>query len=168
MFNRGAGTLMYIGHGDYWQWGTTDFAAEKPFLMGLNEADTLTNAERLPVVLAMTCLSSSFHIPAVRGTTVDERLVLFPGGGGVAVWGSSGLGVSRGHDALQRGFYRALWDEQAPSAAVGRLTLAGYTELFTRGNCCQGTLRTFLLLGDPLTELRMHPADRIYLPLVQR
>jgi hypothetical protein len=168
-FNRGAGTVMYIGHSDYWQWGTTDFAAEKPFLMGLNEVDTLTNAERLPVVLAMTCLSSSFHIPALRGTTVDERLLLYPGGGGVAVWGSSGLGVSQGHDALQRGFYLALWDEQAPSAALGRLALAGYAELFTRGGtCCQDTLRTFLLLGDPLTDLRMQPAERLYLPLVQR
>jgi hypothetical protein len=160
---------MYIGHSDYWQWATTDFEAEKPFLMGLNEVDTLTNGERLPVVLAMTCLSSSFHIPAFRGTTVDERLVLFPGGGAVAVWGSAGLGVSHGHDSLQRGFYLALWDEQAPSAALGRLALAGYTELFTRGGtCCQDTLRTFLLLGDPLTELRVQPAERLYLPRVQR
>jgi hypothetical protein len=168
MFNRGAGTLMYIGHSDYWQWATTDFAAEKPFLMGLNEVDTLTNAERLPVVLAMTCLSSSFHIPAMRGTTVDERLVLHPGGGSVAVWGSAGLGVSHGHDALQRGFYLALWDEQAPTAALGRLALAGYVELFTQGTCCQDTLRTFLLLGDPLTEARLQRASRVHLPLVQR
>lgn len=169
LFSRGAGTLMYIGHSDYWQWATTDFAAEKPFLIGLNEVDTLTNADRLPVVLAMTCLSSSFHIPALRGTTIDERLVLFPDGGAVAVWGSAGLGVSHGHDALQRGFYLALWDEQAPSTMLGRLTLAGYTELFTRGGtCCQDTLRTFLLLGDPLTELRVQPANRVYLPHLQR
>jgi hypothetical protein len=77
------------------------------------------------------------------------------------------LGVAHGHDALQRGFYQALWAASG-QAAVGGLVQAGYVELFERGNCCQDALRTFVLLGDPLTQMRMSAARSLYLPLMQR
>jgi hypothetical protein len=165
--NRGAATVMYIGHSHHWQWAITDLEAETSHLLGLYDPDSLRNGERLPVVLAMTCLSSSFHQPAPTPTTIDERLLLSGTGGAVAVWGPTGLGVAHGHDALQRGFYQALWAASG-QAAVGGLVQAGYVELFERGNCCQDALRTFVLLGDPLTQMRMAEARSLYLPLVQR
>jgi hypothetical protein len=91
----------------------------------------------------MTCLTWAFQQPAYSGTTIDERLVLHPGGGAIATWGPTGLGIAHGHDALQRGFYRALWSRPPATATLGDLTLAGYRELFLRGSCCQDTLRTF-------------------------
>lgn len=165
--NTGAATVMYIGHSHHWQWAVTDLEAETSYLLGLYDPDSLSNGERLPVVLAMTCLSSAFHQPARRPTTIDERLLLSNTGGAVAVWGPTGLGVAHGHDALQRGFYQALWAASG-QAAVGGLVQAGYVELFERGNCCQDALRTFVLLGDPLTQMRMAEARSLYLPLIQR
>jgi hypothetical protein len=153
LLNSGAGLVLYAGHNNHWKWARTDFAAEPPHLLGLYDPDNLTNNDRLPIVLVMSCLSSAFQKPAVSGTTVDERMVLSPAGG-VASWGSSGLGVSYGHDRLQRGFFAALWDGATPDA-VGGLTQAGYTELFVNGRCCQSAVRTFILLGDPLTTARV-------------
>jgi hypothetical protein len=153
LLNNGAGLVLYAGHNNHWKWARTDFAAEPPHLLGLYDPDNLTNHGRLPIALVMSCLSSAFQKPAVSGTTIDERMVLSPAGA-VASWGSTGLGVSYGHDRLQQGFFAALWDGATPDA-VGGLTQAGYTELFVHGRCCQSAVRTFVLLGDPLTTARV-------------
>ncbi len=167
--NAGAGTVTYFGHSHHWQWGITDLNSDPAYLLGLYDPDSLSNGHRLPIVLAMTCLTSSFQQPAPLPTTIDERLVLHSSGGAVAVWGPTGLGVAYGHDALQRGFYQALWDRPSPPPALGTLTRAGYLELFTHGFCCQDTLRTFVLLGDPLTPARLLvDTPSVALPVVRR
>ncbi len=156
LFNQGAGTLTFFGHSNHWQWALTSLSQQPSYLLGLLEVDNLRNGDKLPVVLAMTCLSSAFHEPAYSGTTIDERLVLHPGGGAVAVWGPTGRGVVYGHTELQRGFYRQLWDSGSPGRApLGTLARAGYLELFTRGNCCEEALYTFTILGDPLTRVQV-------------
>jgi hypothetical protein len=166
--NQGAGLVNYIGHSHAWQWAVTDPAVTPSYLLGLYDVDALANGDRLPIVLKMTCLTSAFQQPAYSGTTLDERLVLHPNGGAIATWGPTGLGIAHGHDAMQRGFYRALWSTPAGTATLGELTLAGYRELFTRGSCCQDTLRTFALLGDPLTRARVQPLQRVWVPQVGR
>jgi hypothetical protein len=157
LLSNGAGLVTFFGHSDYWQWAVTSLSQKPSHLLELYEVDTLTNGERLPVVLAMTCFSSAFQRPAYSGTTIDERLVLHPAGGGVAVWGPTGQGVSYGHNFLQLGFYQELWLGALPSgqAPLGVLTQAGFETLFRHGNCCQSTLRTYVLLGDPLTQVRV-------------
>ncbi|NTU83410.1 MAG: hypothetical protein HGA45_29245, partial [Chloroflexales bacterium] len=151
-FNGGAAIVHYIGHGHPFQWGYTspplrpDEPADRQYLLGVFGVDTLTNGGNLPVVLSMSCMTSSFQIPAFSGTSIDERLVARADGGAIAAWGSTGLGVLYGHDALQRGFYKALW--AAPGqATLGALTMAGYLELFATQSCCQESVRTFALLG---------------------
>ncbi len=166
--NAGAGLVIYSGHSSHWQWATTDPARADGYLLGLYDPDGLNNSERLPIVLAMSCLSSGFHQAAFSGTTVDERLVLHADGGAAAVWGSTGLGVAYGHEALQRGFLNALSAAQPGRANLGELTGASLRELFTNGGCCQDALRTFALLGDPLTPVRISGAERVYVPLAGR
>jgi hypothetical protein len=169
----GAGLVTYVGHSSMWQWAFTDVESNPSHLLGLYDPDTLTNGDRLPVVLSMTCLSSAFQTPAFSGTTLDERMLLNPGGGAVAVWGSTGLGVLHGHDALMRGFFRALNGGAGAShtardwRAVGELVYAGYRELDTSAPCCRDALRTFALLGDPLTPLKAGE-QRVFLPLAGR
>jgi hypothetical protein len=130
----------------------------------------MRNAMHLPVVINLTCLTGAFQQPANSGTTIDERLVLDPDAGAVAVWSSSGYGVLYGHDSLERGFLSALYEADPGQASLGELTQAGYYELFTREpTCCQESLRTYLLLGDPLTKLRLEPgALSLNLPIVRR
>ena len=40
-------------------------------------------------------------------------------------------------------------------------------ELFS-SHCCDDTLATFALLGDPLTKARVQPARRVFLPTGRR
>lgn len=166
LLGGGAGLANYVGHSHHWQWAVTDLAASPPYLLGMYEVDGLGNAGRLPILLEMTCLTSAFQQPAFSGTTIDERFLLAQGGA-VAVWGPTGLGLMHGHDALQRGFYRALWQAQPGTARLGALTSAGYLELFGQGSDLDA-LRTFVLLGDPLTPARVFPTAHRYLPLALR
>lgn len=168
LFNAGASVLTFIGHSHHWQWASTDLQAEHPYLVGLLDAGKLTNGERLPIVLAMTCLSSAFQTPAYGGTTIDERLVLNRQGGAIAVWGPTGLGVAYGHDRLQHGFSTALW-QPGGSRTLGTLVQAGYLDLFTQGRCCQDAIQTFVLLGDPLTTARVAAGTwELFLPILRR
>jgi hypothetical protein len=164
-FGAGAGIVAYVGHSHTWQWAVTDPAAPENYMLGLFDPDELANAGRLPVVLEMTCLTAAFQTPSKRGTTIDERLLLARGGA-AAVWGPTGMGVGHGHDALLRGFLGALRDRQ--NAPVGDLALAGTTELFATEACCRDTLRTYALLGDPLTPTRLLAPRQIFLPAVGR
>ncbi|HEY0735683.1 MAG TPA: C25 family cysteine peptidase, partial [Herpetosiphonaceae bacterium] len=120
--NQGAGLVNYVGHSHVWQWAVTDPAVTPSYLLGLYDVDALANEDRQPIVLEMTCLTSAFQQPAYSGTTIDERLVLHPAGGAIATWDPTGLGIAHGHDALQRGFYRALWSKPAGTATLGELT----------------------------------------------
>ena len=171
LLNQGAAFVNYAGHSHYWQLAVTDPAISPSYLLGLYDVDTLTNGDRLPVSLQMTCLTGSFHHSSPSGTTIDERLLLHPGGGSIAVWGSSGLGVAHGQDSLQSGFYNALWSSSGKQAPpLGTLIHAGYSNLFRNGNCCYDSIRTFGLLGDPLTRPRAGPVEPhvLVLPLVLR
>jgi hypothetical protein len=160
LLNEGAGLVTFFGHSHHWQWALTDPTHNPSHLLELFEVDQLRNNDRLPVVLTMTCLSSAFQEPAYSGTTIDERLVLQASGGAVAVWGPTGRGVAHGHNLLQQGFYQKLWHPSSPGQGLlGELTQSGYEELFLLGTCCQSTLRTFVLFGDPLTQVRVRPSQ---------
>lgn len=170
--SAGAGIVVYNGHSHQWQWAVTDESADAnpDYLLGLYDTDALTNRNRYFINLSMTCLTSQFHKPAVSGTVLDERMLLNPNGGAIAVWGPAGLSVAYGHDFLQRGFFEALWDAPAGTARMGELLEAGYTKLLTEDSCCQDTAKTFLLLGDPLTTVRAYPdkIEGIYIPVVHK
>lgn len=170
--SAGAGLVTYNGHSHHWQWAITDESAnaDPNSLLGLYDTDLLTNKNRYFIGLSMTCLTSQFQKPAFSGTVLDERLILNPNGGSVAQWGPAGLSVAYGHDLLQRGFYEALWSAPPLTAKMGALVEAGSVALLTEGACCQDTLKTFLLLGDPLTTVRVYPSaiPELYLPLIRK
>lgn len=172
--NGSAGLVVFMGHSHPFQWaanlwrdsanGTNSYLA----MLAFNDADLLTNRERLPIVLAMTCRSSAFHTPAFSGTTIDERLLLNPNGGAAAVWGSTGLGVAYGHSALMRGFFEELAATPPGTARLGNLTHAGYRFVLTQDAAHADAVRTFVLLGDPLMPARVQPAYGALLPVVMR
>ncbi|MGC8952800.1 C25 family cysteine peptidase [Chloroflexus sp.] len=165
-FNQGAGLLVYAGHGLHFQWAFTQIGTSDPFLLNVDNATDLRNAPAFPVVLSMTCLTGAFQHPSFRGTTIDEALVLNPLGGAIATWSSSGFGVAYGHRQLLLGFVAELWSAPSPPL-LGQLVAAGFTNLAMSGEAPE-SLRTFLLLGDPLTPVVARPLYRIDVPLVQR
>jgi hypothetical protein len=163
--DAGAGFANYIGHAHYWQWAHTDFNVEPSHLFGLYDVDSLTNRRNLSVVLSLTCLTAAFQTPAFSGTTLDERMLLHENGGAAAVWGPTGLGVAYGHDLLQRGFYEQYWSGDG-ERRMGALALSGYVTLFTQGFCCQDTINTYAILGDPIMAPQVKAVRQIYLPVV--
>ncbi len=167
--DSGAGLVNYVGHGNQFQWAVTGPPLQsgepdnEQFLLNSNDAGNLTNSNKLAIVLEMTCLTSSFQVPAYSGTSIGERFVVNPNGGAAAVWGPTGYGVEHGHDALQSGFYGALWG--GDDRRLGTLTTAGYLKLFGSGSFPE-TIRTYVLLGDPLTSAQVGTGMRLHLPLI--
>jgi hypothetical protein len=158
--NSGASLVSFHGHSSWLQWAIED-------LFHVDNVDQLSNNHRLPVVLEMTCFTGFFHHPAYPNT-LDETLLRQSGGGAVAVWGSTGLGVSTGHDALQAGFYQAVIRQGETN--LGAAVMAGKLKLYATGLNLD-LLDTYTLFGDPaltmyLTVTPTNYTDTAYLPLI--
>src|SRR5258705_5347550 len=78
---RGQKIVNYTGHGSVNLWSGS--------LLTNEDARNLTNAERLPVFVMMTCLNGYFHDPALD--SLAESLLKAENGGAVAVWTSAGM-----------------------------------------------------------------------------
>jgi hypothetical protein len=155
-WDRGALLVQFTGHSSWQQW-----AVER--LLHLDDAETLENGRRLPVVLEMTCFTGAFHRPE---PTLDETLVTVYNGGAVAAWGPTGLGVGTGHDHLTRGFFRATFVDEVDT--LGQATFEGKLLLAASGQNLD-LLDTFGLLGDPaqgLNRTLVPWARRVFLPAV--
>lgn len=136
----GNGMLFYNGHSSVHQWG-----AERYF--HLDDVQNLTNGGRLPIVLQMTCLTGSFHRPEFE--TLDEALLRREGGGAVAVWGATGLGVATGHEILSSGYLDSLL---GGDPTVGPAILAGKIKVLTLSPTNDELVETYTLFGDPALE----------------
>jgi hypothetical protein len=165
-FNRGAGVVIFHGHSSWLNWaveGILNYYWEAN--TATNDLLSLRNGSRLPLVLGMTCFTSSFHRP--EPGTLDEALVRLPNGGAIATWGSTGLGISTGHTALQAGFYEAI---NSGERNLGAVTQAAKLNLYATG-LHQDLLNTFVLLGDPAMALNFEIVpftNFVYLPVIQQ
>lgn len=188
-FNYGASFIVYIGHSNEQRMGKFEVsdAYANAFLYDF-EVQNLTNVDALPIVLQMTCLTGSFHKHAIKGQSdpgkqsyLDEALVLQEGNkGAIATWSSTGLGVMYGHQPLLSGFFTRYWSKfnnQNPTV-IGDAATAGYLQLHAEtGTNAEDSLRTYSILGDPLTRGRAFSPQHIartnikpgvYLPLMAR
>jgi len=157
-WNAGAGLVMYTGHASVSQW-----AVER--LFHRDDASSLNNAAKLPVVLEMTCFTGSFQNPAYG--TLDELLVRRSNGGAVAAWGATGLGVSTGHADLADGFMRSVFVEGKTN--LGLAAFSGKLRLAASNPSSLDLVDTFTLLGDPATSLNIAVGPTVIdLPLIQR
>ena len=156
--------LVYVGHGSPAAW------AGNPSLLTASEVAALANADRLPVVLELTCYTGFFQAP--REAALAETL-LAARGGAAATWASSGVSVARGHDALARGFLAAV--AQSEPATVGLAAVAGKVALWAEGaGAYRENLDTFHLFGDPALRLaavdepQAPAASYVFLPWIGR
>jgi hypothetical protein len=146
-WEAGSSLIMYTGHSSIYFWALEEF-------LHLKNVPNLKNGQKLPVVLGMTCFTGSFQFPDDpkhnATATLDEALLRHPGGGAVAVWGSTGLGVSTGHHWLAEGFMKTIYQDRI--SEIGKATLAGKLKLASVGTNLD-LIDTFNLLGDPATKL---------------
>jgi len=136
----------YVGHSSVHQWDV-DPVTSAP-LFHVEDVASLRNSEALPVFLEMTCYTSQFSYR--DGDTLDESLLRRAGGGAVATWGPTTLGLVGGHETLHQKFFDAVFQN-------------GITELGAATEAAKAYLRpvysdlrdTFILLGDPAMDLNL-------------
>ncbi len=126
----------------------------------------LNNLTHLPVILSMTCLDGYWIYPNLTNTIstgpgLIEELLRAPNGGAIAAFSPTGLGLSTGHDTLQRGFYDGMFKYGLRS--IGQLSLIAKLHLFTTGGNFD-LLHTFTVFGDPALTISL--PWRVFLPFV--
>lgn len=147
--NSGKILVNYIGHAAYTQW------ASEPIFEDI-DIPSLINDGKLPVILAMTCYEGYYQIPGL--VTIAEAITRKEGSGAIASWSPSGAGVATGHDFLNRGFFRAFFQNGA--LTVGEATTYGKLLLWSSGSNLD-LLDTFLLFGDPALVFQ-RPLTAVY------
>ncbi len=141
-FRDGTGLIGYFGHGSITLW-----AQEKVF--SVDDVSGLENAERLPIVFTVTCLSGFFEHPAT--VSLGEALLRRPGGGAVAALVPSSAAVLNDQRLLALGLADAL--AQEGPAALGDRVLQAQRSLPPLQGGVRDILLTFNLLGDPAMQI---------------
>ena len=157
-WQRGALLMSFAGHSSWHQWAVES-------LIDIHDVTSLHNDRRWPVVLSMTCFTGYYHHPEYG--TLDESLLRQAGGGAVATWSPSGLGVATGHDRLYQGFYAAVFVDG--EAQLGPSLLAAKLDLYQNAPEYADLLDTYHLFGDPAMTLdlaRSWPYST-YLPVLR-
>ncbi len=148
--NFGKLLVNYIGHGYSNGWASESIFRYHPTNDSLDEVRELTNGNNMPVMLSMDCNDGYFINPqqySLAQEALAEGVTRVGGGGAVASWSPSGEGVASGHDYLNRGFFRALFEYGVDT--VGEATIVGKLSLLTFPDL----LDTYLLFGDPALDM---------------
>jgi len=149
-WQQGALLVSFLGHSSWHQWAASRLPPVQS-LLDIHDVPNLRNDRRWPVVLSMTCFTGFFHHPEYG--TLDESLLRLDGGGAVATWSPSGLGVATGHNYLHQGFYQAVFGggqtELGPAVLAAKLALYSHTQVYN------DLLETYHLFGDPAMALNL-------------
>ena len=154
-FNQGRLIIHYTGHATPFQWAND-------VLLSTSDVSSLSNAGRLPFVVSMTCSVGYYILPSMPA--LGEVLLVEPENGAVATWSPAGLGVQSGHDVLDQGLFRAVF--QLGQAPVGLSTTSARLYLYANSSLHRDLIDTYLLFGDPALSLPL--SLRTYLPLINQ
>ena len=111
-------------------------------------------------MVTMTCLEGGFIFHSQSGadfSAVSEVIVRTSGGGAIASWAPSGLGVAQGHDYLNKGLFEALFFNSI--VQLGPATAEGKLYLYSNTSFHRELLDTYVLLGDPALALNVLQSD---------
>jgi hypothetical protein len=111
-------------------------------LLTSEEAATLTNQSRLPVLIGMTCLNGYFQ--DLYTTSLAKAMLLAPGGSAVAVWASSGLTAPEDQAPVDATMFNSLFSK------TGRLGDA--VQKVEQTITDPDILHTWIFFGDPATK----------------
>ncbi len=134
--NRGQTIINYTGHGSLNLW--------RGNLLTAAEARSLHN-DKLPLFVMMNCLNGYFQDAAQD--SLSESLLKAERGGAIAVWSSSALTLPEEQAAMNREFYRQLFNEQ--QTTLGEAIVKAKQAIQNRD-----IRATWNLLGDPTLRLK--------------
>jgi len=160
--NTGKVLVNYIGHAAERQW-----ADGTGGLLAVTDVPGLTNADKYPFVVAMTCKEGYYINPQAVGNTsyesLAEVLTRAANKGALATWSPTGNSVASGHDIINQALFNALFSDHLPT--LGQATLAAKAVLWAGGVYLE-LMDTYLLFGDPASNFLQLP--RLYLPLINK
>jgi uncharacterized repeat protein (TIGR01451 family) len=139
----GTGFLNYVGHA-----GTTVFSSAG--LLSTDDLPLLTNATKLPVMAAMTCVTGNFSDP--YEVVLSEALVLKSGGGVAAVWSPTGQSDDTQAKILDSEFYKAILSGKK-KVLLGDAVLQALTVYRQQGSM-PFMMDMYGILGDPALRIR--------------
>jgi hypothetical protein len=142
--NQGVGIINYIGHGSIQVWGDES-------VFDTEDADILTNGQRLPIFTTFTCLNGYFNHPDVDA--LAETLMWSEDGGVVAAVAPSGRSLTTQQTPLAEVFFQSLFNGDAET--LGEALLLSKIAGADNSNL-RDVIHTFNLLGDPALHFN-HP-----------
>jgi hypothetical protein len=135
--------VAYFGHGSVDTWG-------KDRLFSTEDVQGLSNGERLPVVINMTCLTGLFTHPKIE--SLAEALLWRSGGGAVAVLAPTSLTLPTDQGFLSQALVDAVVAE--PSSPLGDILQEARKKVPGDTPGTRDVMQTFLLFGDPALQLK--------------
>ena len=137
--NAGPMIVNYVGHGAPEVWTGAG-------ILSSTDIATLSNGNRLPLFITMTCLNGRFQDS--NRVSLAEALLKSENGGAIAVWASSGLTEPNAQAAMDQQLIRLLFaDGQSPMLGDAiRGAKAATVDPDVR--------RTWILFGDPTMRMR--------------
>src|SRR3569623_1500496 len=149
--NEGRLLVHFIGHGGRYIWRTGPPDLRKNHdLFGLEDVANLSNGDRLPMLLSMTCYSAPFDNPTED--SIGEKFLREPNKGAVAVFAASW------RNSPQPGYSRVLLEQLLPPG-----TTVGDAIVEAKSKLTDPTLvETYNLLGDPALILE-RPNEKLAL-----
>lgn len=160
--NEGRLMVHYAGHASIMQWASEN-------LLSVSHLAALTNAEKLPFFLPMTCSEGYFVWPTPTGlSSLGESIVRVNGGGAIASWSPAGYGLSSGHDHLDQSLMENLFDND--ERQLGFLTTQAKIDLFNTTTGYNDLVETYILFGDPALNLQVlaQQQQETFLPYIAR
>jgi hypothetical protein len=144
-----AGVLMvnYSGHGATWIW-----AEERIFEAA--DVAALTNTDRLPFFVSMSCESGIFSYPEPWGATSLGEALLRSDAGAVAALMPTGMTTTEGQEILNNALFEAIFTDDVrtlgPAIASAKQTMLANGDAYY-----EQIAATFMLFGDPATTLKV-------------
>jgi hypothetical protein len=136
--NRGTAIVSYAGHGSVGVWTGAG-------LLRTEDAGSLTNGTRMPLMVLLTCLNSYSHDIFVD--SLGEAMLLQPAAGAIAVWGPTAMTTPQAQEEIARAFYGSIFSNskrRLGDAIVAAKAATPNTDV----------RRSWILLGDPASRIR--------------
>jgi hypothetical protein len=152
--NQGVLIVNYAGHGSTQHW------AHEGIFYTKDDIPRLSNDQKLPVMVLMTCLNGYFVVPDSSGDPnwclVEEMLLATNPAtqeltGAVAAFASPGMTNSHPQKLLDEGFMEAVF--QHGMVQLGQATYYAKLNLLANSTGEEDTANSFSLMGDPAMAL---------------
>jgi hypothetical protein len=145
--------VNYAGHGFINNWAHEG-------IFDTTHIPNLSNGQRLPVMVVMTCMNGYFLVPDPGWGSLAEEMLRADGAGAVAAFASTGLTEPPTQLALNRAFMKAIF--QQGMVRLGEATSYAKQELLANSenkDAAEDTANTFILMGDPAMAMPVESAS---------